>query len=130
AWAEDYDLWLRLDAAGWRLAKVPEVLLVWRHLGGRATFADPRYALARFVEAKAFYMAPKLIRSARPLAIWGAGPTGRRLARALEAHGVRASAFIDIDPRKIGRQRRGAPVVPVDAVRAGEQTVVVAVGVR
>jgi glycosyltransferase involved in cell wall biosynthesis len=130
AWAEDYDLWLRLDASGWHLAKVPDVLLMWRHLRGRATFTDPRYALGRFVEAKAAYMAPKLARWARPLAIWGAGPTGRRLARALEAHDIRPSLFIDIDPRKIGRLARGVPILPFDGVLPGVQTVVVAVGVR
>lgn len=34
---EDYDLWLRLDAARFRMSKLPEVLLTWRHRSGRAT---------------------------------------------------------------------------------------------
>ena len=129
-WAEDCDLWLRLDAAGWRLAKVPEVLLVWRHIDGRATFADPRYALTRFTEARAHYLAPRVVRAARPLAIWGAGPTGRRLARAIEVHGVRTDLFVDIDPRKVGRTARGAAIVGPQALRAGEHTVLVGVGAR
>jgi glycosyltransferase involved in cell wall biosynthesis len=130
SWAEDYDLWLRLDARGWRLAKLPRVLLLWRQGSGRATFRDPRYALARFTEARALYLAPRLVRSARPVVVWGAGPTGRRLARALERHGVRASRFVDIDPRKIGRIARGVTIVPPEELRAGQQTVVVAVGAR
>jgi glycosyltransferase involved in cell wall biosynthesis len=129
-WAEDYDLWLRLDASGWKLAKLPHVLLLWRQGPGRATFRDPRYALARFTEARALYLAPKLVRAARPVVVWGAGPTGRRLARALERHGVRAARFVDIDPRKIGRVARGVTIVPPEALRAGQQTVVVAVGAR
>ncbi len=129
-WAEDYDLWLRLDARGWKLAKLPEVLLLWRQGQGRATFRDGRYALARFTEARAHYLAPKLARSSRPVVVRGAGPTGRRLARALEQNGVRAARFVDIDPRKIGRVARGASIVSPEALRAGEETVVVAVGAR
>jgi glycosyltransferase involved in cell wall biosynthesis len=129
-WAEDYDLWLRLHAAGYRLAKVPEVLLRWRHRGGRLTFSDPRYHVSRFLEAKGHYLAPRLVASARPVAVWGAGPTGRRLARALEKGGVHARLFVDIDPRKIGRRARGAPIVSPAALHRGEHTVVVAVGAR
>ena len=130
SWPEDYDLWLRLDAAGWRLAKVPEVLLRWRQSPGSLTFTDPRCSVERLREAKAFYLAPRLVRAARPVAVWGAGPTGKRLARALEVHGVSAARFVDIDPRKIGRRARGVPIVSPEALRAGEDTVVVAVGTR
>jgi GT2 family glycosyltransferase len=126
-WPEDYDLWLRLDAAGWRLAKVSEVLLRWRHREGRLTFTDPGCAPARITEAKAHYLAPRLLADGRPIAIWGAGPTGRRFARALEAHGARASRFVDIDPRKIGHVRRGVAVVSPDALVSGDR-IVVAVG--
>lgn len=129
-WPEDYDLWLRLDAAGWRLAKVPEVLLQWRQRPGSLTLTDTRCSQARFREAKAFYLAPRLARAGRPLVVWGAGPTGKRLARALEVHGVRAERFVDIDPRKIGRKARGVAIVSPDALRAGEDALVVAVGVR
>lgn len=136
-WPEDYDLWLRLDARGYLLAKVPEDLLLWRHREGRATFTDPRYAIARFIEAKGFYLAPRLRRmaaeagqEARPLAVWGAGKTGRWVARALAKAGAAPSLFIDIDPRKIGRTAQGAPIVAPDALKRGGHTVVVAVGAR
>jgi len=129
-WWEDYDLWLRMDAAGWALAKVPEVLLRWRHADGRMTFAHPRSAPERTREAKGRYLAPRLAAAGRPVAVWGAGPTGRRLARALEPHGIRAHRFVDIDPRKIGRTARGVPIVEPGALRRGEETVVVAVGAR
>ncbi|MGK3991879.1 glycosyltransferase [Sorangium sp. So ce1024] len=128
-WAEDYDLWLRLDAAGVRMAKIPELGLRWRHREGRATFADPRYAIARFLEAKAHYLARKL-GPARPVAVWGAGKTGRRLARALARSGVTPARFVDIDPRKIGRTAQGAPIVDPSRLERGAQTIVVAVGAR
>jgi GT2 family glycosyltransferase len=129
-WAEDYDLWLRLHAAGYRIAKVPAVLLRWRQHARRATLCDPRYGLARFDLLKARYLAPRLRQMARPLAVWGAGKTGKHLARALGYEGVRAELFVDIDPRKIGRTARGAPIVAPEALPRGEHTVVVAVGTR
>ncbi|HEY8432148.1 MAG TPA: glycosyltransferase [Sandaracinaceae bacterium] len=125
-WAEDYDLWLRLDAAGWQLAKVPAVLLRWRRRASSATFTDPRYSAEAMRRARAAFLAPRL--GGRTVAIWGAGPTGRRLARELERHGVRASFFVDIDPRKIGRTARGAPVLGAGALVPGAHFVVVAVG--
>jgi len=124
---EDYDLWLRLDGAGWDLAKVPAILLRWRHASGRATFADPRYGRDRFVAVKAPHLAHPLRAIGRPVAIWGAGRTGKRLARELEHSGLQAHRFIDIDPKKIGGTARGRPVESSASIRAGGECVVVAV---
>jgi glycosyltransferase involved in cell wall biosynthesis len=130
-WAEDYDLWLRLHTRGFGMAKVPCVLFRWRHHPGRATFQDERYAIVRFLEAKAHYLAPIVQASeARALAVWGAGPTGKRLARMLAARGAHAALFVDIDPRKIGRTRRGAPIHAASALDPRLHFVVVAVGAR
>jgi GT2 family glycosyltransferase len=130
AWAEDYDLWLRLDAAGWELAKLPRTLLRWRCVEGRATFTSARYAKERFREARARFLVPKLRALARPVAVWGAGQTGRRLARALEPFGLRADLFIDIDEKKIGRIARGVPIIGPGAIPTATHTVLVAVGAR
>jgi glycosyltransferase involved in cell wall biosynthesis len=129
-WPEDWDLFLRLLAAGHRLAKVPAELLHWRHRTGRLTFTDARYRENRLVEARAAFLAPRLRAEPRRLVIWGAGPTGRRLARALEWHGVRAAAFVDIDPRKVGRLARDAPILPADALLRARDFVLFAVGAR
>ena len=128
---EDYDLWLRLDAAGWGLGKLPHTLLRWRQHPSQATRTDPRYARARFLELKAPYLAGRLHHDHRPLWTWGAGKTGRRLMAALEKSGIRATAFIDIDPRKIGGLRRGAPIHhPTDLPDRTQAFVLVAVGAR
>jgi hypothetical protein len=129
-WAEDYDLWLRLDREGFRLAKLPEEYLHWRIRPGQLTFTDPRYALDRFLDAKAAHLGPRLSRMGRPFSIWGAGPTGRRLARALERHGHAPSRFVDIDPRKIGRTARGVAIVSPDAIDRTRECVLVTVGAR
>jgi hypothetical protein len=127
-WFEDYDLWLRMWAAGLRMAKVDEVLLKWRHREGRLTLTDPRASEEAFRNAKATFLAPWILAREKPLTIWGAGKMGRRFARALEAHGVRASRFVDIDPKKIGGVARGVPIVAPTALRRDEETVVGAVG--
>jgi glycosyltransferase involved in cell wall biosynthesis len=129
-WAEDYDLWLRFDATGSRIEKLPRTLLRWRQRAGRLTWTHPRYEPARFIEAKAHYLAPRVLARGLPLSVWGAGPTGKRALRALEPHGVRAARFVDIDPAKMGRVARGAVIEPVSALVRGETCVLVAVGAQ
>lgn len=129
---EDYDLWLRLLAAGHRMAKVPRVLFRWRVHEQMTTKRDPRMSLEAIRRLRAEHLARWL--GGRVFLIWGAGPAGRRLARELEVWGARASRFIDIDPKKIGRTRRGArisdPDEGLERARAEGALVVVAVAAR
>jgi GT2 family glycosyltransferase len=126
---EDYDLWLRLAAAGHRLGNVPEVLLDWRESAGRLTRTDPRYAISRHVALKAAWLAAGPLSDRREVAIWGAGETGRAFARALRAHGVAVALFLEVDARKIGRAIQGAPVHSFEeAERARGLPLLVAVG--
>ena len=134
AWPQDYDLWLRLDAAGFALAKVPRVLFRWRIHAGSVTWTNPKNSRARFLEARAWFLAERLraLGRATTFAVWGAGQTGRRLARALEAHALRPVAFVDIDPAKVGRRAREVAIEGADEgmarARTGEWLLVVAVG--
>lgn len=128
---EDYDLWLRLDATGVRFAKIPEVLLAWRHDPSRTTFRDPRYALTQFRATKAPFLSERVRAAGKARTVmWGAGPTGRKLARELESSGLCCELFIDIDPRKIGRRTRGAAIAEASALDANRDAVIVAVGAR
>lgn len=107
---EDYDLWLRAWRGGRRFAKVPEVLLRWRDAPSRLSRTDPRYAAERFFELKL----EALLGATPPrdaFAVWGAGPIGKGWARALLARGRAVRAFVDVDPRRIGRTIHGAPVL-------------------
>jgi glycosyltransferase involved in cell wall biosynthesis len=134
---EDYDLFLRFDEAGFGLAKLEETLLRWRHRPERVTFNDPHCRIGRFAELKAPFLAGRLRSLGRPFAIWGAGKTGKRLARALELHDAWPTRFFDIDPRKLGRPSRSARIEPPEALRRGgdgaaaaetAETIVVALG--
>jgi hypothetical protein len=110
--AEDYDLWLRLYLAGARFAKVDQVLLDWREGPERLTRRDGRYSVENFLRAKAYYLARGPLADRDAVIIWGAGMMGRRLSKQLVRQGAPLVAFVDIDPRKIGRTRRGLPILP------------------
>jgi glycosyltransferase involved in cell wall biosynthesis len=117
-WPEDYDLWLRLHLAGARFAKVPEVLLEWRESPARLTRTDSRYSLENFLRAKAHYLALGPLVGRDATIIWGAGMMGRRLSKLLLREGACLAAFVDIDPRKIGRTRRGLPILSPEELPA------------
>ena len=110
-WPEDYDLWLRLYASGARFAKIPRVLLEWREHPRRLTRTDSRYSLENFLRAKAHYLARGPLVGRDAVVIWGAGMAGRRLSKHLLRQGCPLEAFIDIDPDKVGRTRRGRPIL-------------------
>ncbi len=117
-WAEDYDLWLRLAQAGARFAKVPEFLLEWRESPWRLTRTAERYSLDNFLRAKAFYLKRGPLVGRETVFIWGAGTAGKRLGRYLQQNGISLTAFVDVDPRKVGRTRRGLPVLSAEELRA------------
>jgi cellulose synthase/poly-beta-1,6-N-acetylglucosamine synthase-like glycosyltransferase len=110
-WPEDYDVLLRLWAAGWRLAKVPEPHLRWREGPARLSRTDPRYSPAAFLACKVHHLRRTLLVGRAGAVVWGAGPVGKAAARALAAAGVRLFAFVEVDPRKLGKEIHGVPVV-------------------
>jgi len=112
-WPEDYDLYLRMYLAGARFAKIPQVLLEWREHPERLTRTDRRYSLENFLRAKAHYLRLGPLADRDAVIIWGAGMMGRRLGKLLmREEGVPVVSFVDIDPKKIGKTRRGKPVIP------------------
>jgi hypothetical protein len=114
-WPEDYDLLLRLWAAGGRFAKVPARLLRWRESAERLSRTHPRYAPHAFLACKVHYLTQTRLRGRSGAVIWGAGPVGKAAARALLEAGTRVLAFVDVDPRKLGQEIHGAPVLDADA---------------
>jgi glycosyltransferase involved in cell wall biosynthesis len=115
---EDYDLWLRAHAAGFRFGKLEASLLFWRDGPARLTRIDPRYAADRFLALKIEHLERQRLKHGPDLVIWGAGKIGKRWARALVAGGHPVKAFVEVDPGKIGQRIHGAVVVGVEAVKA------------
>lgn len=134
-WPEDYDLWLRLYLQGVRFAKAPQVLLDWREHPERLTRTDNRYSVENFLRLKAHMLCRGPLAGRDAVFIWGAGMMGRRLGKQLAAAGAPLTAFIDIDPRKIGSTCRGLPILAPGALplwwtRCRRPALLAAVGAR
>lgn len=117
-WPEDYDLMLRIHSAGHALANLPQVLHAWREGPTRLSRTHIRYSTAAFLRCRVHYLREGPLANDRAAVVWGAGPVGKTFATALQAAGTRIAAFVDLDPRKIGQEIHGAPVI--DAVQAVE----------
>jgi cellulose synthase/poly-beta-1,6-N-acetylglucosamine synthase-like glycosyltransferase len=125
-WPEDYDLLLRLLARGEELGVVPRRLLGWRDEPGRLSRTDPAYAIERFTECKASFLAGGLLAHANDYVLWGYGDTGRSLRRALLEHGKQPSHIVELHPGRLGQRIHGAPVVAPEAIRELPELPVVA----
>jgi glycosyltransferase involved in cell wall biosynthesis len=139
-WPEDYDLWLRIHLDGGRLYNIPDRLYIWTDRPDRLSRRDARYTPAAFLRCRLHHLRDWLAVHAagRSIVIWGAGRDGRRLARAWEdelhlggAPAGEVVAFVDIDPLKLNRTRRGRPVITFASARSGigDAFYLVAVGV-
>ena len=110
-WPEDYDLVLRIVAAGGRLANVPGgPLLRWRIRPDRLSLVASAYAPDQFRRCKVHFLRESFLPMRRPLIVWGAGRVGKPLARELLRQSIQVAGFVDLDPRKIGQFIHGAPV--------------------
>ena len=108
---EDYEFLLRLMAAGVRMDKVPQDVLIWNDPPSRLTRTDPRYDPDAFYRIKAGYLAKWLIsRGFTRVSIIGGGRTTRQRALMLEEHGVFIERWLEVDPDKIGQRASGRPV--------------------
>lgn len=125
---EDYELWLRLTAAGYDLANVARPVVALRDRPARLTRTDPRYSRTAFLHCKLDWFATQLRPGLRRVAVWGGGRSGRPWVRALLAQGLVVAAVLDLKP---GGQRQGAPVLPLSALPDLDvDLLVVAVGAR
>jgi glycosyltransferase involved in cell wall biosynthesis len=125
---EDYELWLRWLEAGVVMAKLAETLLTWHDSPARLSRTDARYVPAAFHRIKAGYLARHLARfnpHHPDIIVAGAGRITRGRASHLLAHGVRITAWLDIDPRKVNKIVAGRPVLPLELVPQPETCFVV-----
>jgi glycosyltransferase involved in cell wall biosynthesis len=113
-WPEDYDLVLRIWEAGGRFRNVDRLVHRWRDHPRRLTRTTPAYTLDAFRRCKVHFLRRTLLAGGRSAVVWGAGPTGKAFARELLAAGTPLAAFVEVDPRKLGKRIHGAPVVPVE----------------
>jgi glycosyltransferase involved in cell wall biosynthesis len=130
-WPEDYDLWLRMAAAGVRFARLPQTLLFWRDHPERATRTMNEYAALAFRACKCHHLLHGgFLTGAADVVIAGAGQEARAWQRLLAEAGVKVSTWLDVDPKKIGRTLHHAPVISPDELQLNGRKMIVAIGVR
>jgi glycosyltransferase involved in cell wall biosynthesis len=129
-WPEDYDLWLRMAAAGTRFARLPFTGFFWRDHPDRATRTMDAYSVAAFRSCKLFHLKSDFLKGVSQVVIAGAGLEGRAWQRLLTTAGIDISCWLDVDPRKIGRILHGAPVIHPSQLGSCRTKILVAIGVR
>ena len=115
-WPEDYDLILRLLAAGGRIGVLPRRLHCWRDGPDRLSRSSPVYAIERFTACKAAFLAEGFLTRSAEYVLWGYGATGKGLRRALLELGRRPSHIVELHPARLGTRIHGAPVIPPEAL--------------
>jgi glycosyltransferase involved in cell wall biosynthesis len=110
-WPEDYDLLLRLLAAGDEVGVIPRRLLCWRDHPQRLTRTGAAYGLDRITACKASFLAAQFLAGTDEYVLCGYGGTGRALRRALLVHGKRPSHVIEVHAGRLGQRIHGAPVL-------------------
>jgi len=125
---EDYDLWLRLVAAGWGLCNVPVEVVDIADRPARLTRTDPRYRRAAFTALKQAHLAQTRLREPARVGLWGAGRTGRPWLRWLRAEGHEVCVLVDAFAR--GERQGLAVSAPEALVGQDLDLLLVAVGAR
>jgi len=115
-WPEDYDLVLRMLAAGHEIGVVPRRLVAWRESPTRLWRRDARYARPSITACKAAFLATGFLGPGDTYVLCGYGATARALRKALLAHGKRPSHIVDVHPRRVGETIHGAPVMSVESL--------------
>ena len=103
---EDYDLVFRWREAGFKIIPSDEILHQWRDYPGRTSRTDKNYADNSYLQLKLNWFLKSDFINTRPLAIWGAGKKGKRLARLLNEKKI-AFGWVTNNQDKIGHEIRG-----------------------
>ncbi len=119
AFPEDYELALRWLEAGVKMQKVDEELLVWNDPPERLSRNHSKYTVDAFYRIKSEYLHRWLVKH-NPhhpkVGVIGSARTSRKRYRLLEDFGVETAFYVDVDPRKIGKDIHGCKVIHRDDV--------------
>jgi len=113
-WPEDYDLILRMLTSGRSIGMVASRLLCWRDHPDRLSRTAATYAIERFTDCKAAFLAAGFLARSEHYILWGHGGTGRALKRALGVHGKRPAQIVEVHPGRLGNVVSGAPFIAPD----------------
>ncbi|MCA9732737.1 MAG: glycosyltransferase [Deferribacteres bacterium] len=127
---EDYDLLLRLYAAGGKFDSVPEILFRWREHANKLSRQHSTYRAEAYRELKLQYVVKLLLEKKGKFLFWGVGRDGKLHARSLSQQGWLPEAFIDINPKKIGHTYLNRPIIAPDAIPNTTELILCCVGTK
>ncbi|NRA95845.1 MAG: glycosyltransferase [Planctomycetes bacterium] len=110
---EDYDLWLRLVASGWRIANIDRDVVALRDHDARLTRTDPRYRREAFDACRKDHLRATALAQPRRVVVWAGSKGGRPWLRWLREEGHEVPVIIDITR---GDPRQGIPVCDPGAI--------------
>ncbi len=109
---EDWDLWARMFAGGFRFEKVPRTLYFWREHENRATRTDPRLADENFRALKCAHLLSGPLSGKRLVELWSHGRQGEAWAGLLSGRGGFEFSYRPLNPRPVVSKRVALPAGP------------------
>jgi len=70
------------------------------------------------------------LRDVAGVTLIGAGQEGRTWRKVLADAGIVVRRWVDLDPKKVGRELHGAPIVAADTIEPGTGPMLVTIGTR
>ena len=111
---EDYDLWLRLVLAGYRIDNVRETVVEIRDHRERLTRTDSRYRQVAFDRCRRHFLKDRVLPHPPRVVLWAGRRGGRPWLRWLQQQGHALPAVIDITQSTV---RAEVPVMPPAALQ-------------
>lgn len=118
---EDYDLWLRAMAAGYKPGKVPRTLYWWADHPNRVTRNHSIYTKAAFFNAKKMHITNGPLNGVTQCDFWGAGIEGKPWIRWILDQGITIRNIIEVNPKKLGQKIHGAKVIKPENISTSPQ---------
>lgn len=125
---EDYHLAFRCYEQGLKIISSKEVTHLWRDHQNRASRNLEEYQDQKFFPLKILYF--KKIFGSEGICLWGAGPTGKKLAKELIANDINFH-WVTNNERKIGKNIYGVDIHDLESLRdKANQRVIISVTQR
>ncbi|BBB32728.1 glycosyl transferase family 2 [Thermotomaculum hydrothermale] len=114
--AEDYDLVFRAVYSGFKLGKVPEILLKWRDHENRETRTNKNLKKDKLFFQKAYFFKNFDKRSKNGVYVIGVGKFGKKLIGALKHYEIELKGVLDFSGKRIRGTVRGIPLITPEQI--------------
>lgn len=110
---EDYDLFYRMNKAGYKMDTIAEVLVKMRVTGSSTSVREDKNNQCEEIayEIKKEEI-EKLISQNKPIYIWGAGSFGKKVLTVLNKRNIKVTGFIDSNYENLDKEYNNIPILP------------------